>query len=112
MPSDTQLSQVAAELDAQIGKMLGKPSPSGDTMAASPEVSKILSDAGCSDPDGVVSALEAAGYYIEKKGEGEKKEKEGKPGDANAEAGAETDITDMPMPDARKSAAKFAFGKQ
>lgn len=116
--TSSQLSAVASELDAQISKFL----PKGGTMALAPEVQTILTDAGVADPEGLVSKLKDAGFYIEKKGEGEKEEDKGGTGDVNdpnykgpsgagGEGGKEDDLLGMPMPKARNAAAKFAFDK-
>lgn len=109
MPTDP-LHDIAAKLDAKIGQFMGK--KPGDTQM-NPEVIAILKEGGCSDAEGTLAKIEAAGFKIEKSGEAEPKEpKEDEGGDPLGLGEPEDDaMKDMPMKDARNSAAKFAFDK-
>jgi hypothetical protein len=101
-----QLADIASQLDAQITKMIGG-GPSSSESQESPmntEVLDILKAGGCTDPEGTLSKIEAAGFKVEKSDEPKEEEPEGDMPDFGDE------LAKMPMKDARAGAAKAAFG--
>lgn len=110
-----KLNDIASKLDAQITKMIGGGSKASSSQSLessmNPEVVAILKEGGCTDPEGTLAKIEAAGFKVEKSGE--PKVDEGAEGAEGAE-GEMPDFGDelakMPMKDARAGAAKAAFG--
>jgi len=122
MPAD-QLEDVASELDAQITKMIGKskssstsPSTESQESLMHSKVMSILKEGGCSDPEGTMSKLEAAGVEFE--GAADKDDTpddmpkddmmDDMPKDDGDDFGKE--LAKLPMKDARAGAAKAAYG--